>query len=245
MDYLSLFLFFFIICSKIIPLTLFKLGQGFNLHSNYVVFISTEGIIKYDPQTKEETQIIDFGTSINGGEKYISFAQFPSDDNDYFFCRIKLFIYAFSQDFEILGNLTDNDIAKSFVELVPFKSKEEELYLSSVFANEAQNLELKLYKFNYPNSSGDLFEYKAVKVQSKLRQSSYNENVMNKRVSCEITYSSEYTCEVLTCFLMNEQSLFLVINFLYHFQKIKYKQLEMSILLVKFLLIKQNAYLVI
>ena len=221
MDYLSLFLFFFIICSKIIPLTLFKLGQGFNLHSNYVVFISTEGIIKYDPQTKEETQIIDFGTSINGGEKYISFAQFPSDDNDYFFCRIKLFIYAFSQDFEILGNLTDNDIAKSFVELVPFKSKEEELYLISVFANEAQNLELKLYKFNYPNSSGDLFEYKAVK------------------------YSSEYTCEVLTCFLMNEQSLFLVINFLYHFQKIKYKQLEMSILLVKFLLIKQNAYLVI
>ena len=85
LDYLSLFLIFFIICSMIIPSNLFKLGQGFNLHSNYVVFITTEGIIKYDPETKEETTIIDFGSSINEGEKYISFAQFPSDANGYFF----------------------------------------------------------------------------------------------------------------------------------------------------------------
>ena len=61
MDYLNLFLFFFIICSMIIPSTFFKFGQGFNLNSNYVVFITTEGIIKYDPQTQEETTIIDFG----------------------------------------------------------------------------------------------------------------------------------------------------------------------------------------
>ena len=126
------------------------------MNSNYVVFISTEGIIKYDPETKEETTIIDFGLSINEGEKYISFAQFPSDDNGYFFCRIKQFIYIFSENFEILGNFTDNDIAKSFVELVTFKSNQDELYLISVFANEAQSLELKLYKFNYPNPSGDL-----------------------------------------------------------------------------------------
>ena len=63
MDYLSLFLFSFIICSMIIPSTLFKNGQGFNLHSNYVVFITTEGIIKYDPETKKEITIIDFGSS--------------------------------------------------------------------------------------------------------------------------------------------------------------------------------------
>jgi hypothetical protein len=36
---------------------------------------------------------------------------------------------------------------------------------------------------------------------------------MNKRVSCEMTYFSEYLQEVLTCFLMNDQSIFLVINF--------------------------------
>jgi hypothetical protein len=197
----------------IIPSNLFKLGQGFNLHSNYVVFITTEGIIKYDPETKEETTIIDFGSSINEGEKYISFAQFPSDDNGYFFCRIKQFIYAFSDNFEVLGNLTDNDITKSFVELIPFKNNVDELYLISVFTNEAQNLQLKLYKFNYPNSSGDLFEYKAVNVQSILRHNSYNELVLNKRVSCEITYSIEYSREALTCFLMNDQSLLLVINF--------------------------------
>ena len=123
LDYLSLFLFFFIICSMIIPSTLFTKGQGFNLLSNYVVFITPEGIIKYDPETKEEISIIDFGSSINEGEKYISFAQFPSDDNGYFFCRIKQFIYAFSKDFEILGNLTDNDIANSFVELIPLNQK--------------------------------------------------------------------------------------------------------------------------
>ena len=95
MGFLYLYLFVFIICSMIIPLTFFKLGQGFNLNSNYVVFITTEGIIKYDPDTKEETTMIDFGLSINGGEKYISFAQFPSDDNGYFFCRIKQYIYIF------------------------------------------------------------------------------------------------------------------------------------------------------
>ena len=165
MDYLNYYLFLFIICSMIIPLTLFKLGQGFNLNSNYVVFISTEGIIKYDPETKEETTIIDFGLSINEGEKYISFAQFPSDDNGYFFCRIKQFIYIFSENFEIFGNLTDNDIAKAFVELVPFKSNEGELNLIFVFANEVQNLELKSYKFNNSNLSGNLLESRIENVQ--------------------------------------------------------------------------------
>ena len=212
MDYLNLF--FFIIYSMISPLTFFKLGQGFNLNSNYVVFITTEGIIKYDPQTQEETTIIDFGLSINQGEKYISFAQFPSDDNGYFFCRIKQFIYIFSENFEILGNFTDNDIANSFVELVTFKSNQGELNLISVFANEEQNLELKLYKFNYPNPSGDLLEFKSVNIQKKFKHdSNNNELVLNKRVSCEITYCTEYLREALTCFLMNDQALFLAINF--------------------------------
>jgi hypothetical protein len=89
--------------------------------------------------------------------------------------------------------------------LIPFKSKEGELNLISVFANEDQKLELKKYKFNYPNSSGDLFEFKESNIQN-------NEQVLNKRVSCEITYSSEYKSEALTCFLMNEQYLLLVIN---------------------------------
>ena len=84
----------------------------------------------------------------------------------------------------------------------------------SVFANEAQNLELKLYKFNYSNLSGNLLEYKGVNIQKAFRQdSNNNEIVFNKRVSCEITYSTEYSQEVLSCFLMNDQSLFLVINF--------------------------------
>ena len=148
MDYINFYLFLFIFFCMIIPLTFFKLGQGFNLNSNYVVFITTEGIIKYDPETQIETTIIDFGLSINEGEKYISFAQFPSDDSGYFFCRIKQYIYIFSENFEILGNFTDNDIAKSFVELVPF-SKDGELNLISVFANEAQSLELKLYKLKF------------------------------------------------------------------------------------------------
>ena len=214
MDYINLFLFFFIICSMIFPLAFFKLGQGFNLNSNYVVFITTEGIIKYDPETKKETTIIDFGSSINKGEKYISFAQFPSEDNGYFFCRIKQIIYVFSENFEILGNLTDIDIVKASVELVPYKSNDGELNLILVFTNKAQNLILKLYSFNYPNSSGDLFFYKAVNVQKSFKQdSNNNELVMNKRVSCEMTYFSEYLQEVLTCFLMNDQSIFLVINF--------------------------------
>ena len=206
LDYLSLFLFFFIICSMIIPSTLFKKGQGFNLLSNYVVFITTEGIIKYDPETKEEISIIDFGSSINEGEKYISFAQFPSDDNGYFFCRIKQFIYAFSENFEILGNLTDNEIVNSYVELIPFKNNVDELYLISVFANDARKLKLKKYKYNYPNTNGDLLEFQDVNVQSILRDNFNNEEVMNKRVSCEITYSSEYKSEALTCFLMNLES---------------------------------------
>ena len=213
MDYINFYLFLFIFFCMIIPLTFFKLGQGFNLNSNYVVFITTEGIIKYDPETQIETTIIDFGLSINEGEKYISFAQFPSDDNGYFFCRIKQYIYIFSENFEILGNFTDNDIAKSFVELVPF-SKDGELNLISVFANEAQSLELKLYKFNYPNSSGNLLEFKSVNIQKAFKHdSNNNELVLNKRVSCEITYSTEYSREVLSCFLMNDQSLLLVINF--------------------------------
>ena len=211
--YINFYLFLFIFFCMIIPLTFFKLGQGFNLNSNYVVFITTEGIIKYDPETQIETTIIDFGLSINEGEKYISFAQFPSDDNGYFFCRIKQYIYIFSENFEILGNFTDNDIAKSFVELVPF-SKDGELNLISVFANEAQSLELKLYKFNYPNSSGNLLEFKSVNIQKAFKHdSNNNELVLNKRVSCEITYSTEYSREVLSCFLMNDQSLLLVINF--------------------------------
>ena len=213
MDYINFYLFLFIFFCMIIPLTFFKLGQGFNLNSNYVVFITTEGIIKYDPETQIETTIIDFGLSINEGEKYISFAQFPSDDSGYFFCRIKQYIYIFSENFEILGNFTDNDIAKSFVELVPF-SKDGELNLISVFANEAQSLELKLYKFNYPNSSGNLLEFKSVNIQKAFKHdSNNNELVLNKRVSCEITYSTEYSREVLSCFLMNDQSLLLVINF--------------------------------
>ena len=101
------------------------------------------------------------------------------------------------------------------MELVPFKNNIDELYLITVFANEDQYLELKLYKFNYPNSYGDdLLELNTVIIQKEFKQdSNNNELVMSKRVSCEITYSSEYEHEALTCFLMNDQSLFLVINF--------------------------------
>ena len=212
-DYLNLYLFFFIIFSMIIPLTFFKYGQGFNLNSNYVAFITTEGIIKYDPETQEETKIIEF-LSMNEGEKFISFAQFPSEDNGYFFCRIKQFIYIFSENFELLGNLTDNDIAQAFVELVPYKSKNGQLNIISVFANGALSLELKSFKLNYPNYSRDILEFQNVNIQKTFRHDSHNNDlVLNKRVSCELAYSSEYSQELLTCFLMNDQSMFLAINF--------------------------------
>ena len=211
-DYLNLYLFLIIVCSMIIPLTFINAGLGFNLNSNYVVFITHDSIIKYDPETQEEATIIDYG-SIDEAEKYISFAQFPSDDNGYFFCRIKQFIYVFSKNFELLGNLTDDDITKAFVELVPFKSNDGQLKLISIFGNEDSNLELKLYKLNYPNSSGNILEIITVNIQKKLRDYEFEEQVMNKRVSCELTYSSEYKQEQLTCFLVNTQCMILAINF--------------------------------
>ena len=53
--------------------------------------------------------------------------------------------------------------------MIPFKSKEGELNLISVFANEDQKLELKKYKLNYPNSSGDLFEFKESNIQKNVQ----------------------------------------------------------------------------
>ena len=212
MDYLNFYFFLIILCSMIIPLTFFKLGQGFNLNSNYVVFITTESIIKYDTETQEETTIIEYET-INEGEKYISFAQFSSDDNGYFFCRIKQTIYVFSENFEILGDIIDNDIEQASLNIIPFKSNNGDLKIILIFANASQYLELKSYKINYPNSSGSILEFITNNIQKILRDNAYEEQVLNKRVSCELIYSSEYTQEVLTCFLMNGQSFLLVINF--------------------------------
>ena len=83
------------IYSLIIPLHSFLYFKAYNLiSSDKIILITDEGIIAYDSQLDEFTDILT--SSLIGGKdnlKSISFAQSPSENGGYFYCRLKKNIY--------------------------------------------------------------------------------------------------------------------------------------------------------
>jgi hypothetical protein len=99
--------FFITISSLIVPLKSFKYFKAYNLlSSNYILFITNEGILKYDSQlnqfiTIENTNLI----AENGDIYYISFAQSPLDEGGYIYCRLeKNYIFIYDESFNSYGS---------------------------------------------------------------------------------------------------------------------------------------------
>ena len=93
--------FLLIICSLIIPSISFKYFKAHTLLSNKILLITNDGIIEYDPQLVTLKTIMN--TSIIGSNsdlEFTSFAQFPSEEGGYIFCRLKENIYIFDESLD-------------------------------------------------------------------------------------------------------------------------------------------------
>ena len=110
--YFSFFIFFFLIAQS----KSFKYYKAFTLLSKNILIISDEGIIKYNPSTKQQAMIQSSNLiSSRDDLNFISFTQSPSDEGGYIFCRFRNYIYILDDE---QNNLIIRDILKSVKYLI-------------------------------------------------------------------------------------------------------------------------------
>ena len=91
--YFPLFIMFYIIPI----LKSIRYLKVFNLISEDIILITDENIIKYNVDSKDKYIILSFNYTINQNNiDLINFAQYPSNNEGYFLCRIQQYIYIIS-----------------------------------------------------------------------------------------------------------------------------------------------------
>ena len=74
----------------------FKYFKAFNLLSNYLLIISDEGFIKYNPESEGQIIIESLNAIKNEQDlDFITVAQFPINEGGYIICRIQENIFFF------------------------------------------------------------------------------------------------------------------------------------------------------
>ena len=199
-------IFFIIIHLLIIYIKSFKYFKAFNLLSNNIIFITDAGIIKYDPESNTQTMIQETNIITSQSEQdYIQFAQSPLDEGGYVFCRLKNYIFIFDETLNINYTSFNVDyIINSYCVLVPYKTNEGKNTLIIGYITGNQKLKLLMYDLNI--GSNDIV--KLLNETEYLAKNSYGQlqNVLNKAISCELMYSSNYSNKILSCFIIDQHT---------------------------------------
>ena len=200
----KIILFFITIGFLIIPLQSFRYFRAYNLLSKYILLITDVGIEVYDPQLNQKT-IITESDLITGDNDidYISFAQSPSDEGGYIYCRLKNYIFIYDESFNSHGKF-EIETTNTICVLNPYKTFDGNNTLIITYINGNQKIDSSMYTIDLNNaeSPGSLY-IKNDKI-NLLDTLGNTEMVMNKGISCQFMYSSTYTNKILVCFALDQ-----------------------------------------
>ena len=199
----KIILFFIIICLLIIPLQSFKYFRAYNLLSNYILLITDEGIAIYDPQLNQH-RILTESNLINGASDidFISFAQSPSEEGGYIFCRLKNYIFIYDESFNSYGKF-EIEPASIYCVLNPYRTKDGNNAIIVTYINGNQKIDTSMYIIDLNNADNPGSLYKKNNSINVLDSERGEQQALNKGISCELMYSSIYTNKLLTCFALD------------------------------------------
>ena len=197
---------FMIICSLIIPSISFKYFKAYTLLSNKFLLITTDGIIEYDPQsaTSKTIMVSDLITSNNDLE-FTSFAQFPSEEGGYIFCRLKEYIYIFDECLDTYYGSFLIETSNIFCVLNPYKTLDGTNTIIVTYINGDQKLKTTIYKIDL-NNNDQIASSIGVNEKKTLNINKKEMYLLNKGISCELMYSLNYTNKLLTCFVLDQNT---------------------------------------
>jgi len=189
--------FLMIICSLLIPSISFKFFNAYTLLSNNILLITNYGIIEYDPQSATSKTIMNSSLITSStDQEYISFAQFPSEEGGYIFCRLKEYIYIFDESLDTYYGSFLIETSNIYCVLNPYKTLDGTNTIIVTYINGDQKLKTTIYKIDLNNNdqlasligSNEKFTINLNKREMKL---------LNKGISCELMYSLNYPNKLL------------------------------------------------
>ena len=200
----KIYFFTILFASLFISAQSFKYFKAFTLLSNKVLIITEEGIIKYDPETDSLTPIIESNLISSPNDiGLISFAQSPSDEGGYIYCRIKSLIYVLNE------NLSNNqfftveadEISNIYCTLVPYKKINGDITL---MVNYIKNGKIKILMYKIDLNQVEISSCIA-EVCQKLKNIELNREIdaLEKAITCQLIPSINN--KLLSCFSIEQQ----------------------------------------
>ena len=198
--YFPLFIMFYIIPI----LKSIRYLKVFNLISEDILLITDENIIKYNIDSKDKYIILYFNYTINQNNiDLINFAQYPSNNEGYFLCRIQQYIYIISNKNDSLIRLVSLDeIEDKYISIISYKSPNSLFYCIINYINDNNTLISKMYSiYEDPNIQIGKIEH---------RNHYYYEDYkrllsLDVGISCEIMNSYDKD-NILICFVENKDN---------------------------------------
>ena len=200
--YSDISLFFIIYFILFINITSFQFFKPFNLlSSNYIALITNEGIIKYDPSTKNETLVQSLSISIGSSndEQLIAFIQFPLDEGGYIFCRFNDYIYIFDKNLETYYQYFEVvEIKNCYCILKPYTNANGDIILIIIYV---KNDKLKLLNYKISISLTDNY---ATLINETIKEPILPDGrstaIMNGIFSCELITAPNSANKIIICF---------------------------------------------
>ena len=237
-DRFNKFTFFMIICSLIIPSISFKYFKAYTLLSNKILLITNDGIIEYDPQSATSKTIMESSLISSGtDQKYISFAQFPSEEGGYVFCRLKEYIYIFDESLDTCYGSFIIEASNIYCILNPYRTLDGTNTIIVTYINDSKKLKTTIYQINL-NNNDELASSIGSNEKLAINLNFKEMYISNKGISCELMYSLNYTNKLLTCFILDENTNSLsalvfnpenYLSFLYYSDNLKQTEISLVI----------------
>ena len=198
------YLFLIIICISFINIISFNYFKVYNLLSNdYLVLITNEGIIKYEPSTQTQTLLVESLSNIittSEDEKLISFTQFSLDEGGYVFCRISEYIYVFDKNLDTYyNNFEISEIQNCYCILKPYTNSNSDITLIISSVNDEFKINILKYKINIGQTINLSTLINDATKEVKNPDGEITQ-IMNKAFSCELIINS--TNKLLICFVV-------------------------------------------
>ena len=182
--------------------------KAFNLLSNNNILFITDNAIKiYNISTQTETLVIetDYSMTTDNLAK-VSIAQFPLDKGGYIVCRLNTDLYIFNKDIIHIRNVEISEIANVECIMKPYKTLNDETRIIFAYADSNSNdFKISMYKINITqiNESPTLITNI---IKNPLNRNGQPRSTSNKKISCELITSSNYTNELLVCFAVDQEN---------------------------------------
>ena len=195
--------FFMIIFSLIIPSISFKYFKAYTLLSNKILLITNDGIIEYDPQSATSKTIMESNLiTLDTDQNYISFAQSPSEEGGYVFCRLKEYIYIFDESLDTCYGSFLIETSNIYCILNPYRTLDGINTIIVTYINENQKLKTTIYQIDL-NNNAQLASSIGSNEKFAINLNKMEMNMLNKGISCELMYSLNYTNKLLACFILD------------------------------------------